>query len=135
MPGARVLLGFFRHGFGLGAAAAVGEKLLYGFQSLLVGWASTCPDLGEAGIVGRSVLDGGQPVPAGQELGTGLLEVVELALEGLHGQAGIQQGVVAAASDQAAVLVVLDQPVVWVAWECQGLSIRVSRTGFRNRLR
>ena len=128
--GPGILLGFFHHGSGLGAAAAVGEKPVYGFLPLRPSRALPSPDFGEAGIVGLSVLYGGEPVPGGQEFGTGLLEVAELALQGLHGQAGVQQGVVAAASDQAAVLVVLDQPVVGVAWEGQG----VEHKGVEHRL-
>ena len=56
-------------------------------------------------------------MPGSEEFRRGLLQFFQLVLEYLHGELAVEKRVVYLAPDQGAVLVVLDQPVVWPARE------------------
>ena len=62
-----------------------------------------------------------QPMPGGEQVRRGIPESPPLVGENLDGQPGVQLGVVDAPTPELAVLIVLDQVVVGVSGEGQGI--------------
>ena len=82
---------------------------------------SRAPQRCEDAVKSGAIVQRGEPMPGGQEVGRCLLQGLELIVEDLQGEPGIQFRVVDAPALELSVLIVLHQVVIRVAGESQGV--------------
>ena len=119
--GPALLLRVGEDALGLAGAGLTGQAAPDGLSGLLAGGPGQLSQFFEQQVETGGIVQGGQPVPGGQQVAVRPGQRLLLVLKQLEGQLGVQQRVVDPAPDQAAVLVVLDQVVVWVVGEGQGV--------------
>jgi hypothetical protein len=84
-----------------------------------VRWSSRLPHRREKPVESRAVLARGQPVPSGQQVRRQRAQSALLVVEDLQREPGIQFRIVFAFAYELAVLVMLDEMVIWVAGKSQ----------------
>ena len=106
---------------GLAGAGLTRQAAPDGPSGLFAGGFGRLSQFFEQQVESGGIVQGGQPVPGGQQVAVRPGQRLLLVLKQIEGQLGVQQRVVDPAPDQAAVLVVLDQVVIGVAGERQGV--------------
>ena len=118
----RIRQDFLQHCTALGETGRVREPVADRPIGINVG-RSGCPSQGcEKSVkAGPSIVRAGQPMPGGQQVGIRLPQRFLLVAENVQGEAGVQLRVVDASAFELSVLIVLDQMMIGVARESQGI--------------